>query len=78
MGCIDKLTATIVCEKCGASEEVSAIDYGSNWNGSNWQGLGKFESFNVEWTGGGQQEPEITKATCKCGGNGEVSYAYKP
>jgi hypothetical protein len=77
MGYIDKVCATLVCPKCGASEESSALDKGSNWSGSHWYGFGGFESFKIESTGGGIQEPEITKATCKCGAKADVSYAYK-
>jgi len=78
MGVNDKLSAALVCPACGATEESAALDKGSQWSGSHWYSFDVFKLFDIEWKGGGKQEPEITKATCKCGATADVTYSYKP
>lgn len=69
MGVIDRLWIKVTCTECGSSETSSARDTGSNWSGSHWGNIGKFEQFQVVATGGGKDESKIISAKCKaCGG----------
>ena len=77
MGFIDKTTYTLSCPNCGVDETASILDKGSNWGGPSWQYGAKFAKFESEWSGGGQQEPELVSASCKsCGTDAIVKSSY--
>ena len=78
MGVIDKAVYNLVCPKCGASEEAAVLDRGSGYGGSSWGAKASFSKFTTDWVGGGQTEPDLTKATCNaCGGTPTVTSRYE-
>ncbi len=79
MGVSDKLWFRLVCPKCGASETLSVLDYGSTWSGPAWGNLGDAERFDLDATKSGG-EPEVKGAICKvCGiaASIESEYGFK-
>jgi transcription elongation factor Elf1 len=77
MGIIDKTTYTLTCPDCGNKELASVLDKGSSWGGSSWQSGASFQSFNTQWSGGGNQEPKLISASCKnCGSKPTVESGY--
>jgi hypothetical protein len=75
MGVIDQITHLLTCTKCGASESVTIVQYGSAYSGGNWQPGKPMSQFTVTWgAGDGFTGPCITLATCNtCGSTPEVS-----
>jgi len=65
MGTIDKTTYKLSCTTCSVSETTSVLDKGSNWGGSWWQEGASLSLFDTQWSGGGNQEPQLKSATCK-------------
>jgi hypothetical protein len=66
MGYIDKATATLTCAACKITEEVSAIEYGSQY-GASWSDF-RSEHFDVT-DDGDKAMPSVVSARCKvCGG----------
>jgi hypothetical protein len=72
VGTIDSTKHLLSCDKCNVTEERRILDKGSGWSGSWWQEGAEFESFNVEWSGGGKSEPTIVAATCRICGSDAV------
>jgi hypothetical protein len=64
----------VQCEKCNISETSSSADKGSGWDG-----LGQFSMFKVEVesSGSGREEPNVSSAQCNsCGAEAKVLKAY--
>lgn len=77
MGIIDKLSITLTCSRCGATEESSILDTGSRWSSSNWSCPRPFTQFDVIYKGGGKDEPSVDSAQCKvCGNAASVKTTY--
>ena len=68
MGVIDSKIFILSCPKCNEKEEQKVLDKGSGWEGSSWPFTVNFNKFDIEFQGGGKEDPEITFARCKnCG-----------
>ena len=68
MGIIDTTKFTVTCPKCGLIEDVKVHQKGSAYN-PYWQGGSEMKNFEIEWIGGGRDEPKISSAKCRsCGG----------
>ena len=70
MGCIDKVTHTLTCPKCGQTERDSVKDFGNRWSGSDWEEGPAFKFFTVIWDNRKNRafEPKMLSAKCcTCG-----------
>lgn len=69
----DTVWIRLSCRVCETSEVLRVNDTGN----PNWGSLGTFEAFDVESTGGGGREPEITSAACqKCSAFSTIETRY--
>ena len=73
----DRCWYTLRCATCGSSETLPVSDQGVCWSGADWDARANFLRFHTAWTGGGQLEPELARATCKgCGDPAQVVQRY--
>ena len=67
MGVFDETRYLLSCETCGIEETRKIKDKGQFT--PNWKTSVTFENFETSWEGGYEDEPTMTKATCKTCGN---------
>ena len=73
----DRCWYTLRCPKCGPSETLPVSDHGVCWSGADWDADASFLHFDTVWTGGGQLEPKLARASCKgCGDPPQVVQRY--
>jgi hypothetical protein len=73
----DRCWYTLRCAKCGSGETLPVSDQGVCWTGADWDAGATFLRFDTAWTGGGQLEPELARATCQsCGDAAQVVQRY--
>lgn len=73
----DRCWYTLRCSRCDSHESLPVSDQGVCWSGADWDASVAFSRFETEWTGGGQMEPELTRAACRaCGDAAEVVQCY--
>jgi hypothetical protein len=72
MGAIDQTTVQLTCDKCEATDAVTALQKGSVYNFRPWGDFSASSKFEIE-TQPGIDGPDVTGSTCKvCGSSARV------